>query len=619
MLESLYREVHHGNREVWVMKTFQGSISLFLFLLLVSACGSASTPVSPDMVPNATEGPVSSEVVHTSTPSAEPREQATETPTAPISENITPIPPLTTGDPLTITSIEMISGLTGWAVGGDQDPGDHILRTLDGGETWIDVTPPEPVESNIPARKVAVGSFINLDQALVLYYPHEFYGGEARVSVWWTDDGGSTWTRGDRDLRLEINESPPTVVYVEGQTGWIFVEGFVGMGHHFFYILRSQDNGSTWEVLAEPPDSVTGCHRTAITFIDEEHGWMTSECPFELADGVFLESTNDGGESWERLILPPPASSPNLFDQSSLCRTRSPNLLSQDQGMLVVTCYLLSGSTAEFTYATEDGGATWQAAGFPGGELSVNLGGSGWALGMELHKTVDYGSTWTFVKGVSWEGQFDFIDLDLGWAVARADEQIALVKTIDGGKTWMELKPVVGMSAVASAAEACMLSVSGDLTAYNRPSLQAEPFNDVPGGMSFYATARTSDGWIGFDPGYAQAANIGVFHHRWVQDTAVVILEGDCDAIPIVVGPPPGICFNMFMTDAPLVAEPLPGADVLSLIEAGDYAMVIGKSTDGWLRIDLSEGSVGMNINGWVESSNANFNGPCANLPLIEP
>ena len=163
-----------------------------------------------------------------------------------------------------------------------------------------------------------------------------------------------------------------------------------------------------------------------------------------------------------------------------------------------------------------------------------------------------------------------------------------------------------------------MLSASSVVTAYNRPSLQAEPFNDLPVGMSLYATARTADGWIGFDPGYAQAANIGVFHNRWVQDGPAIDLEGNCDSLPIVVGPPPGICFNMFMTTAPLRALPLPGADVLYLISPADYARVIGKSANGWLRIDLGVGNTGQNIEGWVEGMNANFNGPCVNLPSIE-
>jgi len=245
--------------------------------------------------------------------------------------------------------------------------------------------------------------------------------------------------------------------------------------------------------------------------------------------------------------------------------------------------------------------------------------GFGWAFGREISKTLDFGLTWERVKIVSWDGQFSFIDHDRGWAVARSGEEIAFVQTIDGGKTWQEIDPLVAPSVTISQTEACMLSASSAVVAYTRPSLQAEPFGDLPVGMSLYATARTADGWIGFDPGYAQAANIGVFHHRWVQEGPAIDLEGGCDSLPIVVGPPPGICFNMFMTHAPLLEQPLPNAAVLYLVSSADYAMVIGKSADGWLKIDLSVGNIGQDIEGWVEGMNANFNGPCAYLTILEP
>ena len=600
------------------MKTRHGLIAFLVFLLLTSACGPSETTLPPDTPSPTTQDISESESVQTGTPSPTPPEPARDTPTVLAPENVTPIPPLTAGEPVTITSIHMITELGGWAIGGNEDPGDHVLRTLDGGETWADVTPPEPSESTVPARKAAVGYFLNLDNGWVLFYPAEFYGGEATVSIWWTEDGGTSWTRGELDKRLEINESPPSVLFVDTQKGWVFVESVVGLGHHLFYLLRSETGGSYWEVMAEPPDSVTSCHHTAIAFLDEQHGWMTSQCPFELAGGVFVEMTNNGGETWERLTLPPPTSDPNLFEQSSLCRTRSPNLLAQGQGTLIVTCHLSSGDTLDFAYSTRDDGSTWQTSAFPGGELSMQPDGFGWAFGMEIFRTLDFGLTWEQVKIVSWEGQFSFINYDRGWAVARAGEEIALVQTVDGGKTWQEIKSLVAPSASFSKVEACILSASSVVTAYYRPSQQAETFSDLSIGMSLYATARTADGWIGFDSGYTQAANIGVFHHRWVQEGPAIDLEGDCDSLPIVVGPPPGICFNMFMTDAPLLAQPLPGADALYLISSADYAMVVGKSVDGWLRVDLSVGNTGQNIEGWVEGLNANFNGPCTDLPVIE-
>ena len=35
-------------------------------------------------------------------------------------------------------------------------------------------------------------------------------------------------------------------------------------------------------------------------------------------------------------------------------------------------------------------------------------------------------------------------------------------------------------------------------------------------GDTYDILARTAEGWVGFDPGVAQAGNIGLAHHRWV-------------------------------------------------------------------------------------------------------
>ena len=41
----------------------------------------------------------------------------------------------------------------------------------------------------------------------------------------------------------------------------------------------------------------------------------------------------------------------------------------------------------------------------------------------------------------AWDGDFSFVDSLHGWAVARSGEAIALVKTSNGGSTWVELHP----------------------------------------------------------------------------------------------------------------------------------------------------------------------------------
>lgn len=165
----------------------------------------------------------------------------------------------------------------------------------------------------------------------------------------------------------------------------------------------------------------------------------------------------------------------------------------------------------------------------------------------------------------------------------------------------------------------CMLTANSEVNAYTRPSLEAEVFAVMPVEMPFYVEAYTADGWIGFDPAYAQAANIGVFHHRWVQESSELTLEGDCADIPIVVGPPPGVCFTMPMGDVPIYVDPDTSTSVLITLHIYDYVKVEGKTADNWFEVDLGVGNVEMEGNGWMEGLHVNFNGPCMDLPIVSP
>jgi hypothetical protein len=165
----------------------------------------------------------------------------------------------------------------------------------------------------------------------------------------------------------------------------------------------------------------------------------------------------------------------------------------------------------------------------------------------------------------------------------------------------------------------CELVAVDEVTVYERPHIAAEVFGTMVEGFRVQPQARTADGWWGFDPAVAQAANVGVFRLRWVQETAAVRLEGSCGEVPEVVAPPPGVCFTMPMEDVQVLASPDPSAEVVATLGPGDYAEVLGTSTDGWAQVDLASGSTGLAIRGWVPVGTLNMNGPCENLPTFEP
>ena len=132
--------------------------------------------------------------------------------------------------------------------------------------------------------------------------------------------------------------------------------------------------------------------------------------------------TRDGGGSWRRIDLPAPAGTTGWFDNNS-CGTYSPFAFSNQSALFTMKC--LDNATYkvehDYLYSTGDAGQTWQSTSLPGAftVTSTLFGGlfftnlqNGLALGRWMYRTDDGG-------------------------------QIALVRTVDGGNTWQEIKPVI--------------------------------------------------------------------------------------------------------------------------------------------------------------------------------
>jgi hypothetical protein len=159
----------------------------------------------------------------------------------------------------------------------------------------------------------------------------------------------------------------------------------------------------------------------------------------------------------------------------------------------------------------------------------------------------------------------------------------------------------------------CELVAESAVTVYERPDVSAEVFGTMPPDLRVRVAARTADGWLCFDPAVAQAANVGVFRVRWVPGDSALRLEGRCDSVGEVVGPPSGICFTMPMEEVQVRADADPACEVITTLSYGEYAAVVGRH-DGWAQVDLGLGNSGMDATGWVLESTLNLNGPCEDI-----
>lgn len=89
-----------------------------------------------------------------------------------------------------------------------------------------------------------------------------------------------------------------------------------------------------------------------------------------------------------------------------------------------------------------------------------------------------------------------------------------------------------------SAGGSCTVTAPDGTTAYSESSVNANVFGQMSGDDPRPAGVRTKDGWIGFDPGVAQAGNVGRARNRWVnKNTAALTFNpaGCENALPLVL------------------------------------------------------------------------------------
>jgi photosystem II stability/assembly factor-like uncharacterized protein len=331
-------------------------------------------------------------------------------------------------------------------VGGGEGMDDRILWTEDGGTTWREVTPPEPAgQEGGPARR-ALAAFSG-QAAWVVY----FTGGPpvpAERVVWRTGDGGRTWAASrplDTHELMDIFD-PSHLVLVDDQHLWLLVHLGAGMNHDYIAIYRSQDGGQSWERIVDPfgPNLIQSCAKTGLLFVSPDEGWLTGDC-HGVAPGVLLYRSSDGGLLWEAVDLPEPPGQHGLFESFDIgCGSYSPAFSNPMAGGLLVNCTAFGLETPRidtYRYSTADGGQNWSVEAFPVSHQFWLDAQTGWGLGGEIYQTRDGGQSWERLHQVSWDGQFDFVTPFLGWAVARAAGEIALVVTEDGGRSWAILEP----------------------------------------------------------------------------------------------------------------------------------------------------------------------------------
>lgn len=423
---------------------------VFMAIMIVVTLAACQIFEEEELQPLPTRPEISStESIETQPPPTETRQILLDTVSAPTQPpQKSPlglgIPHMRAGDAVIISTIKMFSETRGWAIGGENDQGDHILNTVDGGDTWVDVTPPELSPNVGESKKRALAFFLDKTTAWATYYYRDSFNAPDTLVVWYTDDGGENWGASSPLERVSMEHySPIFLHFIDRDTGWFMVAVGAGMSHQYTVAYKTQDGGGSWEVIHDPMNSVhlQACCKTGLVFADTQTGLITFEQgPYAEP---YVEWTYDGGLTWEHETLQPLPSFPDMF-ANGYCNGHSPYMFSTQAALFALDCKNFNTGTIDyFIYQTQNGGTTWYGDEYPGGELYCFDADNCFALDYEIHKTTDGGATWDYVNSPDWDGQFSFVNWQLGWAVARNSGGILLMKTVDGGETWVGLAPVI--------------------------------------------------------------------------------------------------------------------------------------------------------------------------------
>ena len=428
-------------------------LAVGLLMAMLSACN-LSAPGNPTSIPWDTLRVFPTNVTLPSGGNIEPSSTATQgTPTiSPTpTENPLGIPRLEPGTKIDILQLDMIDAGYGWGIGGPRASGTsgHVFRTQDGGNSWIEVTPPEVADSTSEATSTAaIGYFADAQTGWVTYHAGIPSSIPENPVVWKTVDGGATWQAGSPLDTSGFFETywVSHIVFTGAENGWVLTHVGAGMNHDYVALYRTTDGGSNWSRVIDPEidGGIQSCTKVGIAFSDGVNGWLTGDCN-GVRPGAFLFQTNDGGVHWESVSLAAPAAIADLFTADRYaCAVHAPFLLA-DRAFLGVECTDMGDLEAgkiSYLYYSVAGSAPAPKA-YPGGDLFTLDGNRIWALGKEIYRSDTAGGSWSQISTVTWDAQFDFVTADLGWAAVRKGSEYGLVQTTDGGSLWMQLSPVV--------------------------------------------------------------------------------------------------------------------------------------------------------------------------------
>ena len=305
-----------------------------------------------------------------------------------------------------LRGVSAVSERVAWASGS----GSTVLRTNNGGTRWQKLT---VTNDNVDFRDIDA---INAETAYVLSV-----GNGPASRIYKTSDAGATWT-----LQFK-NENPKAFLdamsFWDADHGIVFGDSIDGQ----LDILITENGGNTWSRLSSPNlppalpnEGAFAASGTNIAVVGKSHAWIGTGA---AAKSRVLR-TSDNGHTWQVSDTPVAAGQSSGIFSIAFRDTK--------HGVIVGGDYTKEKEAVNNLAFTRDGGATWTLAkglsGFrsvvayvPGTKIIVAIGPAGSDF------STDDGQTWKPVDGPGFD-TFSFVQgKTIGWAAGAKGALAKLV------------------------------------------------------------------------------------------------------------------------------------------------------------------------------------------------
>lgn len=305
--------------------------------------------------------------------------------------------------------VHFTDGNTGWAVG---DLG-VILKTSDGGEAWS-------VQRSTSTGYISDINFISENMGWVIDNSSysDMFGDHYDFKILKTEDGGTSW----EIISTDTTNWLYSIFFADSMNGWM-----VGS---YSTILRTNDGGYNW--ISQSGGTSEPLY--TVFFIDSLTGWIGGN------HGTIL-STTDGGNNWESQTSGTYWDLKNIYffnrNTGWAMGKFGANLKTTNGGQAWVSQNNeITGHIYSVSFVDEN--TFW----FTGWEHPV----SEYPERFYIFRTTDAGINWSLLTSGMRQNLSSvfFADRNNGWAVGNNRDPLGegiLVKTTDGGETWMEPIP----------------------------------------------------------------------------------------------------------------------------------------------------------------------------------